>query len=54
MENGQHILLGSDAHFYTGIGDVFYAVALLEKIGFPEGLVLNTQPEEIQKHLKHR
>lgn len=54
MEEGRHILLGSDAHFYTGIGDVFYAVALLEKIGFPEGLVLNTQPEEIQKHLKHR
>lgn len=52
MEEGRPVLLGSDAHFYTGIGDVSYAEALLERIGFPEGLVLNTRPEEIQKHLK--
>lgn len=53
MEEGRPVLLGSDAHFYTGIGDVAYAAALLDKIGFPEELVLNTRPEEIQKYLKH-
>lgn len=53
MEEGRPVLLGSDAHFYTGIGDVAYAAALLDKIGFPEELVLNTRPEKIQKYLKH-
>ncbi|MBQ3615585.1 MAG: phosphatase, partial [Anaerotignum sp.] len=28
MEEGVSVVLGSDAHFYTGIGDFFYAIAL--------------------------
>lgn len=54
MQEGRAVILGSDAHFYTGIGDFSYVEALLEKIGFPEELVLNTHPEEILKHLKRR
>lgn len=54
MEEGRAVLLGSDAHFYTGIGDFSYVEALLERIGFPEELILNTRPEEILKHLKRR
>lgn len=54
MEEGSPVLLGSDAHFYTGIGDLAYAEGLLQKVGFPEELVLNTRPEEVRKHLKPR
>lgn len=48
MEENLPIVVGSDAHFYTGIGDIYYVERLLEKIGFPEELVLNT---DIQKLL---
>lgn len=54
MQEGRAVILGSDAHFYTGIGDFSYVEAFLERIGFPEELVLNTRPEEILKHLKRR
>lgn len=54
MEEGCPVLLGSDAHFYTGIGDMAYAERLLQKVAFPEELILNARPEEIRKHLKQR
>jgi putative hydrolase len=44
MDAGQPIVLGSDAHFYTGIGDFSHALSLLAEVGFPEELVLNTDP----------
>lgn len=45
MDAGQPVVLGSDAHFYTGIGDFSHALSLLAEVGFPEELVLNTEPE---------
>ncbi|MBQ3032486.1 MAG: hypothetical protein IJD29_08375, partial [Anaerotignum sp.] len=44
----------SDAHFYTGIGDFSHAIALLKEIGFPEELVLNTDPARFLASLKKR
>ncbi|WP_312045731.1 phosphatase [Anaerotignum sp.] len=46
------IVVGSDAHFYTGIGDIYYVERLLEKIGFPEELVLNTDPQKLLYTIK--
>ena len=54
MEAGQPVVLGSDAHFYTGIGDFSYAQGLLEEISFPKELVLNADPDRFLAHLKRR
>jgi len=54
MEDGVSVVLGSDAHFYTGIGDFSHAITLLKEIGFPEELVLNTDPARFLASLKKR
>ena len=54
MEEGISVVLGSDAHFYTGIGDFSHALALLKEVGFPEELVLNTDPVRFLASLKQR
>ena len=54
MDAGQSVVLGSDAHFYTGIGDFSHALALLREVGFPEELVLNTDPMRFLASLKKR
>jgi len=52
MRDSIPIIVGSDAHFYTGVGVFSYVEALFEKVGFPEELVLNTQPELLLNALK--
>lgn len=54
MEEGVPVVLGSDAHFYTGIGDFTYAADLLKEVGFPEELVLNTDPVRFLASLKQK
>lgn len=54
MTEGVPVVLGSDAHFYTGIGDFSHALALLKEVGFPEELVLNADPERFLANLKKR
>ena len=54
MEEGVSVVLGSDAHFYTGIGDFSHALALLKEVGFPEELVFNTDPMSFLASLKQR
>ena len=54
MEEGISVVLGSDAHFYTGIGDFSHALRLLKEVGFPEELVLNTDPVRFRAALKKR
>lgn len=53
MRDDVPILLGSDAHFYTQIGDFSYVLDLLQAIEFPEELILNTSPQTLKKSLKH-
>ena len=43
------ILVGSDAHFSTHIGDFSFADRLLTECGFPESLVLNTSVERFKE-----
>ena len=54
MEDGISVVLGSDAHFYTGIGDHSHSLNLLKEVGFPEELVLNTDPARFLAALKKR
>lgn len=46
------VVLGSDAHFYTQIGDFTYCESLLKKVNFPDELVVNTSVEKLKKALK--
>lgn len=48
------VVLGSDAHFYTEIGEFKEAIELLEEIAFPEELVLNTNVEELVRFIKQK
>lgn len=54
MEEGVPVVVGSDAHFYTGIGDFSHAQTLLKEVDFPAELVLNTDPERFLAYLKKR
>ena len=54
IEEGVSVVLGSDAHFYTNIGDFSHALSLLKEVGFPEELVLNTDPVRFLASLKQR
>lgn len=45
------VIINSDAHFDTLIGEFHEAVALLEKLDFPEELVLNRSVEALKGHI---
>ncbi len=45
------IVLGSDAHVDTDVGNHRWALALLEEIGFPEELVLNRDPKLLKPYI---
>lgn len=52
MKHHVDVILGSDAHFYSQIGDFSYALALMKELEFPEELILNRFPEKIKAVLK--
>lgn len=52
MEHGIPVVLGSDAHFYTQIGDMSYCEELLNQLQFPEELILNTNQRRFYNALK--
>lgn len=45
------VIMGSDAHFDTLIGEFSMARELLEEVDFPEELVLNRRVEALQGHV---
>ncbi len=45
------VIMGSDAHFDTLIGEFSMAKKLLEEVDFPEELVLNRSVEALQGHV---
>ncbi|WP_110954695.1 phosphatase [Anaerosinus massiliensis] len=49
---GTSIVMNSDAHAETAVGDHKYAKKLLEKIHFPEELVVNTSVQKFKSFLK--
>ncbi len=52
IRDGVPVILGSDAHFYTQIGDFSYVLHLMNTLDFPEELILNTSPERLKGALK--
>lgn len=52
MEYGIPVVLGSDAHFYTQIGDMSYCEELLNQLQFPDELILNTNQKRYYNALK--
>lgn len=50
-EYGVPVVMGSDAHFDTLIGDFDCARALLEELDFPEELVLNRSVEALKGYI---
>ena len=46
------VILASDAHFATHIGNFSNAVKLIEETNFPEELIINTSVEMFKKCLK--
>lgn len=51
-ELGAQIVVNSDAHFQTEVGDYPYAIDILEEVGYPEELILNANPERVKAYLK--
>ena len=51
---GTSIVVNSDAHFYTAIGDFDVAKELIEKTGFPEKLVFNADEDRVLTYLKNK
>ena len=51
MQYGVPVLVSSDSHFASTIGDFAPAIAMLEEIGFPEELVLNASYERLSAWL---
>lgn len=47
-ENGNPIVLGSDAHYCKEVGIFTRSLLLLNKIGYPKELVVNCDPDLIQ------
>ena len=45
------IVIGSDSHISYGVGNFENAVNLIEEIGFPEELVVNTSVDKLKKFL---
>ena len=48
---GVHLAVNSDAHFYTHIGKFAEATALLDEVGFPPELVVNSSKERLEAFL---
>lgn len=51
---GAKLIINSDAHFCTLIGEFTEAVKMLESIDFPEELIINKDPNELLLRLKKK
>ena len=49
---GAPIIVNTDAHFMTEVGVADGSLRMLEEIGFPEELVVNSSVERFEKYLK--
>lgn len=50
-KQGARIVLGSDAHYHTYIGNFDYSINLLKKCDFPDELIVNTSVEKLKSFL---
>ena len=54
MQHGVRITVDSDAHFHESVGVVPKAAAMLEEIGFPQELIINSSRERLEAFLKEK
>lgn len=52
-KHGTEIIMSSDAHFETDIGNFSYAEQLLSELDFPSDLVVNHSEERFLTYLRH-
>lgn len=52
-EIGTKVILNSDAHFASSIGEFEKGIALLKDIGMPDELIMN-EPEKLINHFKNK
>ena len=50
-ENKVFITIGSDAHFDTYVGEHGFAIELINKVDFPEELIINTNVEKFKNFI---
>lgn len=50
---GQEIIVNTDSHFPSSVGQFAEAQGLIEKTGFPEELIVNTEVGRFKKYLKN-
>ena len=43
------VILGSDAHFSSSVGDFAEVLKVIKEVGFPERLIVNADPEGWKK-----
>ena len=48
------VVLGTDAHFYTEIGNFSESILLLEELKFPLELVMNLHPDELLRYIEQK
>ncbi len=53
-KHGTSIVVSSDAHFYTAIGDFEAAEKLISETGFPEKLIFNTDEGRVLSYLRDK
>lgn len=46
------VVLGTDSHYHTYVGDFSFIDEMFTEIDFPDDLILNTSVEKFKKHLK--
>lgn len=47
------IIVNSDAHFSTEVGNINYALDVLKTVDFPEKLIVNNSIERMKEYMKH-
>lgn len=53
-ENSVTLVMNSDAHFCTKIGEFKEAINMLKSIDFPDELIINSEPDKLLKKLKKK
>ncbi|HAW60546.1 MAG TPA: phosphatase [Actinobacteria bacterium] len=53
-EQGLDVIISSDAHFASGVGEFGEAIRLAEEVGFTEERILNTSVERVFKFLSEK
>lgn len=54
IKHNNPVILGSDAHISFDVGNFMYCLPVIEEVGFPEELIMNTSIDKLLKYLSYR